>query len=65
MMALEKKTRRKFDKLDTYTVKLTVVAKNRITGQKVLMASSRTVEVVDNYADHSQTFKDTLEKGEK
>lgn len=62
--ALGKKVNRKFDKLDTYTVRLTVIARDKITGRRVLMASSRTVEAVDNYSDHSQTFKDTL-NGEK
>ena len=52
-VSLGKKVTRKFDKLDSYTIKLTVVAKNNTTGAKTLFASCRLIEVVDNY-DRSQ-----------
>jgi tetratricopeptide (TPR) repeat protein len=62
--ALGKKVQKKFDKLEFLTVRLTVVAQNKSDGKKSLYSSCRAMEVVDNYSDHTQTFKDNL-KSEK
>lgn len=63
-IVLGKKAEHKYDKLDFYTIKLTVVAKDKVTGKRVLFASSRRREVVDNYSDHSKTFKDEIQQGQ-
>ncbi|MCC6370645.1 MAG: PKD domain-containing protein [Bacteroidia bacterium] len=63
--ATGKKIQKKFNKIDFYNVRLTVVAKNKTTGQLAMFSSGRLIEVVDNYSDHSQKFQDNLNGVEK
>lgn len=62
--AMGKKVQMQFNKLEFLNVKLTVMAKNKEDAKLARFASCRAMEVVDNYSDHSQTFKDNL-NGEK
>jgi hypothetical protein len=57
---LGKKVQMKYDKLEEHRIKLTVIAKSKITGKNELFAACRWMEVVDNYDDHSKSFKDNL-----
>lgn len=60
---LEKKIKYRYNAIGSYTVKLTVIARNKITGNKALYSAHKTIEIGSNY-NLNKTFNEALREEE-